>query len=101
MASGGREPSDAAPLVADLDPSASGSVDEVVVEAFEAAPRSCVEAGGGAFLLPSSFVVETAKDRAIAVVTASLPGPHQSTLESTPPYSGPVPVRLGIGRAHV
>ena len=87
-------PPDAAPLVADLDPSASGGGDEVMVEAFETTPRSRAENGGSAFLLPSSSVVETAKDRAMAVVTASLPGPRQSTLESTPPYSGPVPVRL-------
>ena len=94
MTSGGRVAPDAALLVADLDPSVSGGGDEVMVEAFEAAPRPRAEAGGSAFLLPSSSVVERAKDRAMAVVTASLPGPCQSTLENTPPYSGPVPVRL-------
>ena len=94
VTSGGRVPLDAAPLVADLDPSASGGGDEVMVEAFEATPRSRADTGGSAFLLPSSSVVETAKDRAMALVMASLPGPRQSTLESTPPYSGPVLVRL-------
>ena len=94
VTSGGRVLLDAAPLVEDLNPLASGGGDEVMVEAFEATPRSCAETGGSAFLLPSSSVVEMAKDRAMAVVTASLPGPRQSTLESTPPYSGPMPVRL-------
>ena len=94
VASGGRVPPDAAPLVADLDPSAPGGGDEVMVEAFVAAPRPRAETEGGAYLLPSSSVVESAKDKAMAVVMASLPGPHHSVLESTPPFSGPMPVRL-------
>ena len=59
-----------------------------------AAPRPGAEVEGGAYLLPSSFVAETAKDKAIAVVTTPLPGPRQSVLESTPLYSGPLPDRL-------
>ena len=72
------------------------------------------EAGDDAFPIPSSSLAESAKDKAIAVATASLPGPGQSTLVCVPPYSGPVPARpdalgqfpLGalveqIGRAHV
>ena len=34
------------------------------------------------------------EDAAMAVVTASLPGPRQSVLESTAPYSGPSPDRM-------
>ena len=30
----------------------------------------------------------------MAMVTTSLPGPHQAVLESTLPFSGPMPVRL-------
>ena len=48
------------------------------------------EAGDGAFPIPSSSVAESAKDKAIAVATAPLPGPGQSILVRVPPYSGPV-----------
>ena len=91
---GGMAPPDDAPLVAELGTSAPGGGDEVVVEAFVATPRPYAEDEGGAYLLPSSAMVETAKDKAMAVVTTSLPGPRQAVLESTPPFSGPMPVRL-------
>ena len=38
-------------------------------------------------------MAESAKDKAIAVATASPPGPGQSTLVCVPPYSRPVPAR--------
>ena len=94
VAMDGAVPPEAPPLVADLRPPASGDGDEVMVEAFKAAPRPRAETEGSAFPLPSSAVVETAKDEAMSVVTTSLPDPRQSTLESTPPYSGPLPDRL-------
>ena len=94
VASDGAMPPDAPPLVADLGPPASGDGDDVMVEAFEAAPRPRVEVESGAFPLPSSAVAETAKDKAMVVVTSSLPGPRQATLECTPPYSGPLPDKL-------
>ena len=94
VATGGMVTPDAATVVADLGSSAPGGGDEVMVEAFMAAPRPRAETEGGAYLLPSSSVVESAKDKAMAVVMASLPGPHHSVLESTPPFSGPMPVRL-------
>ena len=90
----GAVPPNMTPLVANLGLPASGDGGEVVVEAFVAAPRPRAEVEGGAYLLPSSSVAETAKDKAMAVVTTPLPGPRQSVLESTPPYSGPIPVRL-------
>ena len=43
--------------------------------------------------IASSSVTESAKDKAIAVATASPPGPGQSTLVHIPRYSGPVPAR--------
>ena len=89
----GKAPPDAAPLVADFGPSIAGGGDEVMVDAFKVTPRPCAEAGDDSFLLPSSSVAETTKNTAIAVATASLPGPRQSTLVCTPPYSGPVPAR--------
>ena len=85
MATDDVAPPDAAPLVADLGPPTFGDGDEVLVEAFEAAPRPRTESESGAFPLPSSAVVETAKDEAMAVVMALLPGPRQSVMESTPP----------------
>ena len=88
-------PPDAAPLVADLDPSVAGGGDKVMVDAFKVTPRPQAEAGSVAFLLPSLSVAETTKDMAMAVVTALIPGPHQSALVSIPPYSGLVPPRLG------
>ena len=91
---GGMVPPDATPLVSDLGPSAPGGGDEVVVEAFVATPRPRAGAEGGAYLLPLSAVVETAKDKAMTVVTASLPGPRHAVLESTTPFSGPMPVKL-------
>ena len=94
VAMGGVVPPDATPLVADLGPSASSGGDEVLVEAFMAIPRPRTEVGDGAYLLPSSSVEETAKDKAMAVVTTLLPGPRQSILESIPPYSGPMPAKL-------
>ena len=87
-------PPDAPPLMDDLGPPASGDCDEVMVEAFEVAPRSGTKSEGGAFPLPSSAVEETTKDNSMAVVTSSLPGPRQATLECTPPYSGPLPDKL-------
>ena len=47
-------PPEASPLVVDLEPRATGDGDDIMVEAFEAAPRSHVEDEGGAFPLPSS-----------------------------------------------
>ena len=76
VVSDGAVPPDAPPLVVDLGPPASGDGDEVMVEAFEAAPRPRAGTEGSAFPLPSSTVVETAKDEAMAVVMASLPGPR-------------------------
>ena len=87
-------PPEAPPLAVDLESRAAGDGDDVMVEAFEVAPRSRAESEGGAFPLPSSAVEETAKDNAMAVVTGSLPGPRQATLACTPPYSGPLPDRL-------
>ena len=96
VATGGVVPPDAPPLVADLGPPTSGDGNEVMVEAFAAAPRPRAEVEGVAYLLPSSSMAEMAKDKAIAVVTTPLPGPRQSVLESTPPYSGLIPVRLDM-----
>ena len=93
VASGGRAPADAAPLVVDFNPSASGGGDEAMVDAFRTSSQSDGEAGDGAFPIPSSSVAESDKDKAIAVTTASLPGPGQSILVRVPPYSGPVPAR--------
>ena len=64
------------------------------MEAFVATPRPNAEAEGIAYLLPSMAVVETAKDKAMAIVTILLPGPRQAILESTTPFSGPMPVKL-------
>ena len=94
-------PPEPSPLVVDLEPRAAGDGDDIMVEAFEAAPRSQVEDEGGAFPLTSSVVEETAKDDAMAMVTSSLPGPRQATLKCIPPYSGSLPDKLEIGRAHV
>ena len=91
--SDGRVSADAAPLVVDFDPPSSGGGDEVMVVAFKTAPRPGVGVGNDAFPIPSSSVAETAKDKAIAVATASPPGPGHSTLVCTPPYSGSVPAR--------
>ena len=82
------------PLVADLGPSAPGGDDDVVVESFVAAPRTHAETEGGEYLLPSSAVVESAKDKAMAVMTTMPPGPRQATLGCVPPFSGPMPAKL-------
>ena len=87
-------PPEALPLVVDLEPQAAGDDDAAMADAFEVAPRLGTGGEGGSFLLPSSVVEESAKDHAMAVVTSSLPGPRQATLECTPPYSGPSPDRL-------
>ena len=79
--------------MADFNPSASGGDDEMIVEAFRATPQPNGGTAGGAFPIPSSSVTESAKDKAIAVATASPPGPGQSTLVRVPRYSGPVPAR--------
>ena len=65
-----------------------------MADAFDVAPRPGAGSEGGSFPLPSSAVGETAKDSAMAMVTSSLPGPRQATLECIPPYSGPTPDRL-------
>ena len=49
MAKDGMVPLDASPLVADHGSSAVGDGDEVMVEAFEAAPQPRAESEGGAF----------------------------------------------------
>ena len=87
-------PSGAPPLVVDLEPQAAGASDTAMADAFEAVPRSGTGGEGGAFPLPSSVAVESAKDCAMSVVRSSLPGPHQATLVCIPPYSGPTPDRL-------
>ena len=87
-------PLEASPLVVDLEPQTTGDSEDIMVEDFEPAPRSHVEGEGGGFPLPSLAVEEKAKDNAMAVVTSSLPGPRQATLECTPPYSGPLPDKL-------
>ena len=61
------------------------------MDAFQTILRPGAGAGDLAFPTPSSSVVETAKDKAIAGATASLPGPRQSILVASSPYSGPVP----------
>ena len=93
VAPDGRAPADAAPLVVNFNPSASGGGDEAMVEAFRTAPQPDGGAAYGAFPIPSSSVAESAKDKAIVVATASPPSPGQSTLVCVPPYSAPVPAR--------
>ena len=83
---------EAAPLVVDFNPLVPGGA-EASVDAFQTTIRSGAGTGDLAFPTPSSSVVETAKDKAISAVTASLPGPRQSILVSSSPYSGPVPAR--------
>ena len=68
--------------------------DVAMADAFEVVPRLGAGGEGGSFPLPSSAVVETAKDSAMAELANPLPGPRQSTLEGTPPYSGPAPEGL-------
>ena len=93
VAPGGRVPADAAPVVVDFNPSVSGGGDEAMVYAFRTASQPDGGGGNGAFPIPSSSVAESAKDKAIAVATASPPGLGQSTLVHIPRYSGPVPAR--------
>ena len=87
-------PSEAPPLVVDLESRAASDVDAAMADAFEVAPRLGTGGEGSSFPLPSSAVEGSAKDHAMAVVTSSLPGPRQATLECTPPYSGPLPDKL-------
>ena len=94
MAKDAVTPSEVPPPVVDLESRSAGDGDNAMVDAFEVAPRSGTGGEGGSFPLPSLVVEETAKDSAMAVVTSSLPGPRQATLECTPPYSGPSPDRL-------
>ena len=95
-------PPGAPPLVVDQYSQDAGISDAMMTDAFMVVPRSGAGGEGGSFPLPSSAVVETAKDNAMAVVeaakdnamavvTSPLPGPHLATLEGTPPYSGPTP----------
>ena len=84
-------PSEAPPLVVDLESRDADVGDVAMADAFEVVPRAGAGGEDGSFPLPSSAVVETAKDSAMAVVVSSLPGPRQATLEGTPPYSGPTP----------
>ena len=66
VAAGGTTPPVAGTVVADLGPSAPSGGDEVMVEAFVATPRPRAETEGSAYLLPSSSVVELAKDKAMS-----------------------------------
>ena len=84
-------PPEAPPLVVDLQSRDAGVGDAATTNAFEVVPRAGAGDGVGSFPLPSSTVVETAKDSAMALAVSSLPGPHLATLEGTPPYSGPAP----------
>ena len=72
-------------------PPVSAGGAEASADAFQIVLWPGAGAGYLAFPTPSSSVAEMAKDKAIAGVTASVPGPHQSILVSSPPYSGPVP----------
>ena len=83
--------SGATPLVVDQDSRDAGDGDVTTADAFMVVPRSGAGSEGGPFPLPSSAVVETAKDNAMAVMTSPLPGPHLAILEGTPRYSGPAP----------
>ena len=56
-------PPDTTPLVADLGPPTSDDGDDVMVEAFEVAPRPRAETERSAFPLPSSVVVEMLRTR--------------------------------------
>ena len=73
------KPSEAPPLVADLQPRDAGAGDVATPDAFEVVPRA--EAGGGdySFPLPSSSVVATARDSAMTLAVSSLPGPRLAT----------------------
>ena len=87
-------PSEASPLVVDLQSRDANVGDAATSNAFEVVPRAGAGGGDGSFPLPSSAVVETAKDSAMTLAVSSLPGPHLATLEDTPPYSGPTPSEL-------
>ena len=78
----------------DLEPQAAEGGEGVTVEAFEVVPRPPVGGEGGIFPLPSSTVVESDKDEAMAMVMSMLPGPRQATLKCIPPYSGSLPEKL-------
>ena len=84
-------PSEAPPLVVDLQSRDTDAGDAATTNAFEVVPRAGAGGEDGSFPLPSSVAVETAKDSAMTVAISSLPGPHLATLEDTPPYSGPAP----------
>ena len=53
-------------------------------------PQARVEIGVGAGSVPQPAAAEPTKDKTMAVVTTTLPGPHQAVLGSIPPFSGPV-----------
>ena len=91
---GGMAPSDVAPLVADLDPMSPEGDDEVAMQDFRVAPQAHVETGVGADSISQPTSTEPAKDKAVTVVTTMLLDPHQAVLESTPPFSGPMPASL-------
>ena len=67
VAMGVAMPPNAAAVVADLGLQSSGGDDVVMAESSTTTPRPHAEAEGGAFPLPSSSVVETAKDKAMEV----------------------------------
>ena len=83
-------PPETAPLVVELEPQVAEGGDGVTVDAFEVDPRPYEGEEGGEFPLPSSAVVASGKDDAMASMTSSLPGPYQAVLKSLPPFSGPL-----------
>ena len=87
-------PSETSPLVANLEPRAVGGGDDIAVEAFEAVPRPHAGDEGSILPLPSSAVVKSNKDDAMAMVMSSLPSPRQATLKSIPPFSGSLSDKL-------
>ena len=76
MVTDGVVPPDTTPLMVNLGPLASSGGDVVMVEASAATPQPRADTEDVAYLLPSSSVVETAKDKAMAVVTTPLPDPR-------------------------
>ena len=83
-------PPETTPLVVELEPAAAEGGDGVAVDAFEVVPRPHEGVDRGEFPLPSSAVVASGKDDAMASMTSSLPGPRQAVLKSLPPFSGPL-----------
>ena len=53
-----------------------------------------METGVRAGSIPQPVAAELTKDKTLAVVTTTLPGPHQAVLGSIPPSSGPVTAGL-------